>query len=157
MAIDIQKSFKVAIIPIAALIGIGIVREIVFVAIGAIPFLGLILCAIGPLFGLLSLLVLAWAGYKSVKEAQMDIVGGAVTGAIAGVIGGIVDAVINFAFVALGLGAGLATGGDMVGAGIGAAIGVIGLIIGLVFAVFVGLVMGAIFGAAGAFVAGMKK
>ncbi len=159
MAIDLGKSFKVATIPIAAAVGVHILNLIINMVIGAIPVLGLIVCVIGPLFGLIGLAILAWAGYKSVKEAQMDLTGGAVTGAVTGVVGGVINAVISFAFLALGLGASLATSGgsNMLGAGIGAAIGIVAFIISLVLAVIFGVIIGGICGAIGAYIAGMKK
>lgn len=150
MAIDIGKSIKVATIPIVILVVIGVVSNV----IGAIPVLNFLLCLIGIPLTLISWAVLAWSGYKAVKEAQMDLVGGAVTGALAGAIAGLVNAIVGFLFSLLGLGAGLALGGED---GVGAAVGVGFGIVAVIIAPIVGAITGAIFGVIGAFVAGMKK
>ncbi|HSB47709.1 MAG TPA: hypothetical protein VLD37_06885 [Candidatus Bilamarchaeum sp.] len=150
MSLDFGKCFKVAMIPIAILVAIGIFQNVV----GLIPFVNLILCFIGPLLALVSLAVLAWSGYKAVKEAGMDLVGGAVTGAVAGAVSSLVNAIIGFVLGLVGVGAGLATGGnDTVGAAIGVGFGIVGIII----APIIGAMVGAVLGAIGAFVAGMKK
>jgi hypothetical protein len=152
LAIDIGKSLKVATIPIAILVALGILQNV----IGLVPFLGgVAICLTGPLFLIATLVVLGWAGYKAVKEAQMDLVGGAVTGAIAGVISGAIGAVVGFVFALLGVGADVAGGGGAEGAAYGAVGSVIGLVFALVFGIIFGAVIGAIMGAAGAFVAGM--
>lgn len=150
MAIDIGKSLKVGTIPIVILVVIGVVSNV----IGAIPVLNFLLCLIGIPLTIVSWGVLAWSGYKSVKEAGMDVVGGAVTGALVGAISGLVNAIVGFLLSLLGIGAGLAMGGED---GVGAAVGVGFGIVGIVVAPIVGAVIGAIFGAIGAFVAGMKK
>jgi hypothetical protein len=150
MGIDIQKSLKVATIPIVILVGIGIFSNV----IGAIPFLNFLLCIIGLPLTLISLVVNAWAGYKAVKEAGMDLVGGAVTGAVAGAVAGLINAIVGFVISLLGIGAGMVGGGgDAVGAAFGVGFG----IIGIVLAPIIGAIVGAVLGAIGAFVAGMKK
>src|SRR5574337_1140381 len=150
MGIDIGKSVKVATIPIAILVGIGIFSNV----LGMIPFLSFLLCIIGLPLAIVGWVVTAWAGYKAVKEAGMDLVGGAVTGALTGAIAGLINAIIGFALSMLGVGVGVATGGtDGVGAVVGAGFGIIGIIV----APIVGAIFGAILGVIGAFVAGMKK
>ncbi|MFN7991710.1 MAG: hypothetical protein U0R44_06155 [Candidatus Micrarchaeia archaeon] len=147
MGIDIGKSFKVAMIPIAILVAIGIFSAIV----GAIPVLNLLMCLVGIPLTLVSLVVTAWSGYKAVKEAQMDLVGGAVTGGLTALVAGVINGVVSFVLSLLGMGVGVATGGDVGGAALGAGVGVVFIVVGVVVGTIVGLVLGAI----GAFVAGM--
>lgn len=149
MGIDIGKSLKVAMIPIIILVGIGIFSAV----IGAIPILNFLLCIIGIPLMIVQWVVLAWSGYKSVKEAQMDLVGAVVTGALAGTISGLVNGIIGFVLAILGVGVGVATGGSVGGAAFGIIGGLLGVVGGLIF----GLIFGAVFGAIGGFVAGMKK
>ncbi len=149
MAFDIGKSLKVATIPIVILIAIGVFSSV----IGAIPFLSLLLCLVGIPLLLVSWVVTAWAGYKAVKEAQMDLVGGAITGGLTAFVAGVVNGIVSFVLNMLGFGAGVALGGDVGDAALGAGIGVVAIVIGIV----VGTVIGVVLGAIGAFVAGMKK
>lgn len=149
MALDIGKSLKVAMIPIVILIAIGIFSTVV----GAIPVLNMLMCVVGIPLTIVGWVVLAWSGFKAVKEAQMDLVGGAVTGALAGFVSGLVNGVVAFVFNMLGMGVGVATGGDVGGAAIGAGFGAVVIVAGIVGGTVIGLVLGAI----GAFVAGMKK
>ncbi|MEW6721977.1 MAG: hypothetical protein AB1324_01815 [Candidatus Micrarchaeota archaeon] len=150
MGIDIGKSLKVATIPIVILIAIGVFSAI----IGAIPFVNFLLCLLGLPMWIVSLAVLGWSGYKAVKEAQMDLVGGAVTGGLAGLISSVVNGIVGLVMSMLGIGVGLATGGnDGMGAAVGVGFGVVAVVVGVVIGTITGLVLGAI----GAFVAGMKK
>jgi hypothetical protein len=149
LGIDIGKSLKVATIPIVILIAIGVFSSIV----GAIPVLNILLCIVGIPLTIVSWVVTAWAGYKAVKEAQMDLVGGAVTGGLAALIAGIVNGIVSFVLSLLGMGVGVATGGDVGGAAVGAGFGLVFIVVGIVIGTIIGLVLGAI----GAFVAGMKK
>ena len=149
MAFDIGKSLKVAMIPIVILIAIGIFSTI----IGMIPVLNMLLCIVGLPLAIIGWVVIAWSGYKAVKEAQMDLVGGAITGGLAALISGVVNGLISFVLNILGVGVGVATGGDVGGAAFSAGIGAVALVIGIVVGTIIGLILGAI----GAFVAGMKK
>ena len=147
---DLGKSLKVGTIPIIVMVVIGIFGAVV----GRIPVLSLLLCIVGIPLTLVSWAVNAWAGYKAVKEAGMDLVGGAITGAIVGAIAGLINAIIGFVLSILGIGVGMATGGT---SGLGAAVGVGFGIFAIVLAPILGAIIGAILGAIGAFVAGMKK
>lgn len=146
MAIDFGKSLKVATIPIAILVAIGIVSHV----IGLIPFLSFLLCIIGIPLAIVGWVVTAWSGYKAVKEAQMDLVGGAVTGALTGAVAGFINALIGFVLSLAGIGVGVASGGEV---GLGEGIGIVAGIISLVIAPIIGAIIGAILGAIGAFVA----
>lgn len=148
MNIDFGKCFKIAMIPIVVLIVVNLVENF----IGWIPFLGMILCLIWPLFTLARVLVVAWAGWSAAK-AGMDLLGGAVTGAITGAIGALVGAILSFGLNIVGIGADAVSGQAGVGSIIGAGFGIIAIIL----APIGGAIFGAIFGAVGAFVAGMKK
>lgn len=153
MALDFGKCFKAALIPTVVLVVLGIFQQVV----GMIPILNFLVCLAGPLFFLIMLVVLAWAGFSAAK-AGMDLVGGAITGAIAGVISAIINGIVGLVLNMLGIGVGAALGNDdLGGAAIGAGIGIVGSIIGIVLGVFIGLAVGAVMGAIGAFVAGMKK
>jgi hypothetical protein len=149
LAFDIGKSLKVAMIPIVILIAIGVFSAV----IGAIPVLNMLLCLVGIPLAIVGWVVTGWAGYKAVKEAQMDLVGGAITGGLTALIAGVVNGVISFVLNMLGVGAGVAMGNDVGGAALGAGIGVVVIVVGVVVGTIIGLVLGAI----GAFVAGMKK
>jgi hypothetical protein len=149
LAFDIGKSLKVAMIPIVILIAIGIFSSI----IGAIPVLNMLLCLVGIPLAIVGWVVTAWSGYKAVKEAQMDLVGGAITGGLTALIAGVVNGVVSFVLNMLGMGVGVATGGDVGGAAIGAGFSAVFIVVGVVVGTIIGLVLGAI----GAFVAGMKK
>jgi len=149
LAFDIGKSLKVATIPIVILIAIGIFSSV----IGAIPVLNMLLCLVGIPLAIVGWVVTAWAGYKAVKEAQMDLVGGAITGGLTALVAGIVNGVVSFVLSMLGVGVGVASGGDVGGAAIGAGFSAVFIVVGIVVGTIVGLVLGAI----GAFVAGMKK
>jgi hypothetical protein len=149
LAFDIGKSFKVAMIPIVILIAIEVFSKV----IGAIPVLNMLMCVAGIPLLLLGWAVLAWAGFKAVKEAQMDLVGGAITGGLAGLVSSVVGGLLSLVLGMLGMGADVATGGDMGNAAIGMGLGVVGVIVGVALGTIFGLVLGAI----GAFVAGMKK
>lgn len=137
--IDIQKSLKVAMVPIGALIILNILSHIPrYIPFTIIPW---------PLISALSLLItgfmvvaLAWSGFKAVKEAQMSLVGGAVTGGLTGAISGLINAVVNFVLGTVGIGE-------------GNFIGIAGIILLSIIAAVIGLILGTI----GAFVAGMKK
>ncbi|MCI0503689.1 hypothetical protein L0Y65_03170 [Candidatus Micrarchaeota archaeon] len=157
MAFDIGKALKTALIPAVLVIILGIISQGIGFILGIVPFLSVIMCAIGPGIMLLQVICLAWAGFKAVKEAQMDLVGGALSGGIAGVISSVVLGVISAVLAVLGIGANVvgsdSLGGAAIGAGIGIVAIVIGLVVGIIFWTVVGLVMGAI----GSFVAGMKK
>lgn len=144
-----MKALKVATIPIVILIVIGVLSTVV----SRIPVLNILMCLVGIPLTIVSLVVTAWAGYKAVKEAQMDIVGGALTGALTGLVSGVVNGVVALVLEMLGMGVGVATGGDVGSAAIGAGFSIIGIVIGVV----VGVILGAILGLIGAFVAGMKK
>lgn len=149
MAFDIGKSLKVAMIPIVILIAIGVFSAV----IGAIPVLNMLICIVGIPLLIVGWVVTAWAGYKAVKEAQMDLVGGAITGGLTALIAGVVNGVVSFVLNMLGMGVGVAGGGDIGGAALGAGVGVVVIVVGVVVGTVIGLVLGAI----GAFVAGMKK
>ena len=149
MAFDIGKSLKVAMIPIVILVVIGIFSAV----IGAIPVLNMLMCIVGIPLTLVALAVTAWAGYKAVKEAQMDLVGGAITGGLTSLISGIINGIVSFILSMLGVGVGVATGGDVGSAAVGAGFGAVVIVGSIVVGTIIGLVLGAI----GAFVAGMKK
>jgi len=153
LALDFGKCFKAALIPTVILVVLGIFQQVV----GLIPVINFLVCLAGPLFFLITLVVLAWAGFSAAKGG-MDLVGGAVTGAIAGVVSAVINGIVGLVLNMLGIGVGTALGGnDLGGAAIGAGIGIVASIIGIVIGVFVGLAVGAVMGAIGAFVAGMKK
>jgi hypothetical protein len=150
LGIDIGKSLKVAVIPIVILIAIGVFSAVV----GSIPVINLLTCITGIPLLLVSWAVLAWSGYKSVKEAQMDIVGGLITGLLAGGISGLVSSIVYFVMGILGIGASVALGsGDGATAALGVGIG----IFGIAWGIGMGILQGAVLGAIGAFVAGMHK
>jgi hypothetical protein len=146
MGIDLRKSLNVAMIPIAILVGIGIVTEV----IRLVPFLNLLLCLVGIPLAIVGWVVTAWSGYKAVKEAQMDLVGGAVTGALTGAIAGFVNALISFVLSLAGIGMDVASNGADLGTAVGVGFGIVAIII----APIVGAIFGAILGAIGAFIAG---
>ncbi len=150
MAIDLKKSLNVATIPIAILVVIGIVTHV----IALIPFLNFLLCLIGIPLAIISWAVNAWAGYKAVKEAQMDLTGGAVVGALTGGIAGLINSIISLVLIVAGVGVGAAAGG---GVGLGEAVGFIAGVIAIPIALIIGAIIGAILGAIGAYIAGMKK
>jgi hypothetical protein len=150
LALDIGKALKVAMIPIVILVAIELFSKIV----GAIPFANMLMCVLGLPLLLVSWVVLAWAGFKAVKEAQMDLVGGAIAGGLAGLISSVIGGIVGLVLSMLGIGAGVALGSNDVG---GAAIGVGLNIVGVVIGIVLGTVFGLVFGAVGAFVAGMKK
>ncbi len=153
MALDFGKCFKAALIPTVVLVVLGIFQQVV----GMIPVINFLVCLAGPLFWLISMVILAWAGFGAAK-AGMDLVGGAVTGAIAGLISSIINGIVGIVLMMLGIGVGTAMGGnDLGGAAIGAGIGLVGAVIGIAIGVVLGLVLGAVMGAIGALVAGMKK
>jgi hypothetical protein len=149
LALDIGKALKVATIPIVILIAIEVFSKV----IGAIPLLNLLLCVTGIPLLVVSWIVMAWAGFKAVKEAQMDLLGGAVAGGLAGFISSVVGGVIGIVLQLLGVGVGVATGGDLGGAALGMGFGVVFVVVGIAIGTISGLVLGAI----GAVVAGMKK
>lgn len=144
MALDIQKCLNAALMPAAVVIVVGIVLALLgrFVPAAA--------CLVGLPGLLINLVVLAWAGFRVVKEMGMDLVGGAVTGAIAGLVAGLVGGIINIVLM-------LALGVPGMGAAVGAAVLGVAAVVGLIAGMVIGLVEGAICGAVGAFVAGMKK
>ena len=147
---DFQKSLKVAMMPAGIMIAIGVVSTLLG------TFVPLLACIVGLPVLLAQIVVNAWAGYKSVKEAGMDLMGGAVTGAVAGAIAGLVNAIVSFVLSLAGIGVGLATGGGSgaaLGGALAAGIGIVAIILAPIFGAIVGLILGAI----GAFVAGMKK
>jgi hypothetical protein len=148
MSLDFGKCFKVAMIPIVALILVNLVENF----IGWIPFLGLILCFIWPLFTLARIAIVVYAGWSAAK-AGMDLVGGAVTGAITGAVGAFVGALLTFGLSIAGIGASALEGDAGVGSVIGAGFGILAII----FAPIGGAIFGAIFGLVGAFIGGMKK
>lgn len=134
---------KAATIPAVLLIALGIVG----VGIGFIPFLG---CITGIPMLLAGWAILGWAGFKAVKEENLDIVGGALAGLIAGLASSLVVGVINFVLGMLGIAAVAAMGSsDITGAALGGGLAIVGLVIGIV----VGAVIGLVFGAIGALVA----
>ncbi len=157
MAFDLGKAFKVALIPAVLVMVLGIISTGLSFVLNIVPFLGLIMCAIGPGILLLQAICLGWAGFKATKEAQMDLIGGALSGGIAGFVSSVVLGVISAVLTVLGIGASVmgsdSLGGAAIGAGLGIVAIVIALVAGIVFWTVVGLVMGAI----GSFVAGMKK
>ncbi len=150
MAFDIGKSFNVAMIPIVILVAIGIFSSVV----GAIPILNILMCIVGlPLF-VVGLIVNAWAGFKAVKEAQMDVMGGALTGGIAALVAGIINGIVSYVLNLLGIGVNVAAGNnDLGGAALGAGVGLVAMVGGII----VGTILGLILGAIGAFIAGMNK
>ncbi len=146
MALNIQKCLNAALMPAAVVIVVGIVLALLgrFVPAAA--------CLVGLPGLLINIAVLAWAGFRVVKEMAMDLVGGAVTGAIAGFVAGLVGGIINIVLM-------LALGVPGMGTGAAASAAIIGVaaVVGLIAGMVVGLIEGAICGAIGAFVAGMKK
>jgi len=142
--VDLKKSLDVAKIPIAILVAIGIFSNVVGLIV---PFL---LCVVGLPLAIVGWAVNAWAGYKAVKEAKMDLVGGTVVGAVTGAVAGFINALIGFVFSMAGIGT---YGGGAEEFAIGAGLGMIGIIV----APIIGAIIGAILGAIGAFIAGMKK
>lgn len=152
LAIDINKSLKVAMVPTLVLIAMGVFSSVV----GLIPVLNFIVCVLGLPLIIVGWLVLAWAGFKAVKEAKMDLLGGAVTGALAGAISSFINALISFLLDMLGIGVAAAAGGGMLGEVAGSisfGAGVAGLFIAPVVGAIIGLVCGAI----GAFAAANLK
>jgi hypothetical protein len=90
---DFKKSLEASIIPIVALVVIGILQ----IALGLVlqGTLALAMCIVGAVILLISITIYLWAGYNSVKKFNMDIAGAALTGAITGLIAGSVNLVIN--------------------------------------------------------------
>ena len=158
MKLDFGKMLKVATIPIVILIVVSLIKTFIGFVATIFPPVGFALCALIPLTTLISIVVLAWAGFKAVKEAQMDIIGGALTGGltsfVAGVVGGMIGLVINMAGIGVGLAGSNSIGSAAIGVGMNAVGGVFNLIISVVTWTVFGLVLGAV----GAFVAqNMKK
>lgn len=99
---DFGKSFEVAKMSIAAIVGLNLLA----IVLGMLPGIG----SIGAMLGMVNFFVfnpiaLAYAGYLAVKKAKLDMVGGAMAGLVAGVVGGIVNMVVSLVVVVAGLGA----------------------------------------------------
>jgi hypothetical protein len=156
MALDINKCVKAAKLPAAPIILLSVIMVAILLAMAAtvLPFIFgiimLILCAIAiPL-------VLAWAGFRAVKEYGMDIAGAALTGVMTGLGSALAFAIILILGSVIDL---LQLSASLDSGKLTETIAVIGLAVALAImvAIAVGVVMGAIMGAAGAFVAQMKK
>ncbi len=107
--------------------------------------------AAAPLvLGLVSLLVIVWAGYKAAKTLNGGAVDGGLAGAIIAVINGIISGVLslaivvpvmtNFYIATLGSIEAVEASGIMVG------FGIIGIVVGIVIAAIIGFILGAIGG-----------
>ncbi|MBI5223857.1 hypothetical protein HY990_05545 [Candidatus Micrarchaeota archaeon] len=144
MLFDLQKIMKVGMIPAAALVGIAVVSQVM---LRLVPFLA---CIVGLPLTLVNLVLLAWVGFKAVKEEGMTLVDAAIAGAVVGAVTSLISAIVSFAFLMLG---GALGGSDAIDTAITGTIGIVGILLAPV----VGAVMGAILSAIGAFVAGMKK
>ncbi|MDD5340050.1 MAG: hypothetical protein PHV13_02265 [Candidatus ainarchaeum sp.] len=143
MALDIKKCFDASLMPAAVVIAIGILATLVG------RFVPTLACVLGLPVMLAGLIVLAWAGYRAVKEMRMDIIGAAVTGLLAGLIAALVGGIISLLLmIVLG-----AAGTGAAGVALFDVVAILGLVIGTV----VGAVEGAVCGAVGGFVANMKK
>lgn len=150
---DIGKMAKLATVPTAALVAIGIVQAV----IGWIPGIGeYIGCITGPIGLVITLAVLGWAGYNAVKAGKLDLIGAAGTGAIAGAASAVINGIIGIILVIVGLG-GTPAAGQLAGGALAAGIGIVALIIGVILWIIIGGMMGAVLGAVGGFIAGMKK
>lgn len=147
--LDLKKSFEAAILPTAALVGIGILSII----LNMIP-LGDLICVLSTALFVASLAAYGWAGYRSVKEYKLDLVGGVLAGAIAGALGGIINGILAFILMMIGIGAAVAEAGEA-GASMMAFSGAVG-IFAIAVGVVIGVILGAVLGAIGAFVAQKK-
>jgi hypothetical protein len=141
MTLQFEKALNAALIPTAIMTAIAITSSF----LGMVPEL---LCCIGiPLF-VVDLLILGWAGFRSVSECKLDIGEGAVAGGIAGLvssfIGGLINLVISLFFVGLVAGVNYGQGNplyDSLVSGLGS---VAVFIIAVAITTGAGLLMGAI-------------
>lgn len=158
MAFDIGKAFKVATIPIVIMIVWALIQTFIGFAVNMFPPIGYALCVLAPIGLLLGVVIPAWAGFKAVKEAQMDIVGGAITGGLVGLVASIVGAVLTMIVSVLDIGAFVATSGMSPEYALAGAGGLIGLAFSLVAGIVFWTVVAVVLGAIGAFIAkNMKK
>jgi len=104
------------------------------------------------LIGLISWLIMIWAGYNAVKKFGLGLVDAGVSTAIAAVVAGIINMIIMYVLIAVGLSVTFDIAGGMLGAMAGAMM-VVALIVGIIIGAIIGFILGAI----GALIAGGKK
>ncbi|MFA5077271.1 MAG: hypothetical protein WC488_02495 [Candidatus Micrarchaeia archaeon] len=153
---DFGKMIGLAVMPIVVLVVLGTLSAIA----GSIPLLNVIACVFMPLYLIIQLGVLIWAGHSAAKSG-LDMAGAAITGAIvagvASLVNGIIALLINVVAGMLGMGITVATGtdptgqlGGMLGGGLVAVLCIPG-------AAIIAAVIGAVLAAIGALIAGTKK
>ena len=153
---DFGKMMGLSAIPIVVLVVLGTLSAIA----GSIPLLNVIACVFMPLYLVIQIGVLIWAGHSAAKSG-LDMAGAAITGAIvagvASLVNGILGLIINLVANMLGLGITVASGtdptgqlGGIVGGGLVAVLCIPG---GAIIAAIVGAILAAI----GALIAGTKK
>jgi hypothetical protein len=145
---DFKESLNASIIPTVALVVIEIIQVVLGLVLQGI--LGLILCLVGAIMLLVSLIIYLWAGYNSVKKFKLDVAGAALTGAIIGFISGSINAVIDIILRLLNLNNAVGTA-NLMGLGGAAAVGFTLLVclfsvIGVILTTIVGAVLAAIGG-----------
>jgi len=128
---DMKKSFKVAKMPVVAIVVLAIAGSL----IGAIPVLQTLMCVLGlPLF-LVNIALYLYIGYLLAK-AGMEIVDSAVLGGITGAVAGVISALVSLVAAMLGMGMYVGMGGSALegslDVGFTAAAGVVGIVIGIV-------------------------
>ncbi|MEK6982165.1 MAG: hypothetical protein AABX38_04505 [Candidatus Micrarchaeota archaeon] len=159
--VDIGKSINASLLPTTVYVILGIVVEL----LEKIPFL------IGAVLGCLLIvpkiiigpLILAWAGYKAVKEKGSDLVGAALAGAFSGATGLTIVAIAAFIMQILGIIPAAIAAGAPETAGEGMMTftsGIFGGVVGVFaigFYLVTGILLGAIMGAIGGIIAGQKS
>ncbi len=142
--IDVGKSLKAATVPLAIFVAIGVFASAIGYFVSTLWFIGLLVPPVNAV-------LVAWAGYKAVKEQGLGILGGAISGLIVGTVGAVVNGIAGtaLAFISYSL--------YEVGAAFTVAAILMGAFVGIAFWVVIGIVGGPILGAVGAYVAGMKK
>ncbi len=143
IAIDVKKCLYSAFLPAAILIVVGFINHFLNQTFPSAGYL------IGAPTWIFTIIVLAWSGYRVVKEQGMDFKGGTITGMLAGSIdllvsGGIVGMVMAYSSHNLNNAKEIAVFG-------------LSVMLMIVIAVIFGAVLGAVCGAIGAYIAGMKK
>jgi hypothetical protein len=144
--LEIKKIFNDALIPMAILIVLGIIR--IFVSLWASSFtmiLTVLLLIIGA-----GILVLA--GYRAVKDEGEDMAGGATKAAIAASISTLVLGVIELALTVIGI----TLSGTFESILSGSPVFNVSFVIGLIIMILICMVIGAILGAIGVFIAKRK-
>ena len=154
MALNIGKCFNAALLPSIVLIIIAIIMQLI---VDFAPSATTVWINGSPQL-LVEMVILAWAGYRVVKEQGMDLFGGAVTGAIAGIISSFVSGIIHLLLVVLGISAGNINptisgyGADMV-----SIIIMLAFVLAVALITILGAVEGAVGGVIGAFIAIMNS